>query len=92
MAAPGLSKPAARVPPDTAAADITNPTRLAGCLSALGVAPGRLVAVDLATYEGREAAILLVTSADGTGHEIWAVDRTCAPGSEGALTYKQLSD
>jgi hypothetical protein len=46
--------------------------------------------VDLATYEGREAAILLLTAADGRGHEVWAVERSCAPGAEGALKYTRL--
>jgi hypothetical protein len=92
-AAPGLSRsPAAAVPPDPTANDITNPTRLAACLDALGVARDRLVAVDLATYEGREAAILLLNAAEGTGHEVWAVERTCAPGAEGALKYTHSSD
>ena len=90
-AAPGVSPfPAARVPADTSATDITNPARLAACLGALRVTPDRLVAVDLATYEGREAAILLLTAAGGTGHEVWAVERTCAPGAEGALKYTSL--
>ena len=61
------------------------------CLGALGAAPDRLVAVDLARYEGREAAILLLKAAEGNGHEVWAVDRTCAPGAEGALKYVRLS-
>jgi hypothetical protein len=90
---PGLSKvPAPAVPPDTTADDITNPTRLTACLQALGVARDRLVAVDLATYEGREAAILLVNAADGSGHEVWAVERSCGPEAEGALKYTHLSD
>ena len=55
--------------------------------------PGdRLVAVDVAKYEGREAAILLLTTPDGAGHEVWAVERTCAPGAEGALNYTRLSN
>jgi hypothetical protein len=77
---------------DPKADDITNPARLAACLGALGVPQERLVAVDLATYDGREAAILLVTPAEGGGHEVWAVERTCGPGAEGALGYTRLRD
>jgi hypothetical protein len=77
---------------DPTADDVTNPARLAACLTALGVPAARLVAVDLATYEGREAAILLLTAADGRGHEVWAVERSCAPGAEGALKYTPLPD
>jgi hypothetical protein len=91
--APRVSKvPAAPVPANSSATDITNPARLAACLSALDVTPDRLVAVDLATYEGREAAILLLRTADGSGYEVWAVERTCAPQAEGALKYARLSD
>jgi hypothetical protein len=90
--APGVTKfPAAKAPADTTAKDITNPARLAACLAALNVAPDRLVAVDLARYEGRDAAILLLRTPDGSGHEVWAVERTCAPGAEGALKYTRLS-
>jgi hypothetical protein len=64
---------------------------LATCLAALGVPGDRLVAVDLATYEGREAAILLLAPAEGGGHEVWAVERSCSSGSEGALKYTRLS-
>jgi len=89
---PDVSRfPAAQVPTDTSATDITNPARLAACLSALGAAPDRLVAVDLARYEGRDAAILLLRTAEGSGYEVWAVERTCAPGTEGALKYTSLS-
>jgi hypothetical protein len=88
--APGATSIESGLAADPAAADVTNPARLAACLKALGVAPDRLVAVDLARYEGREAAILLLTAADGNGHEVWAVERTCAPGMEGALKYTHL--
>ncbi len=75
---------------DTAASDLTNPTNLSACLSALSVSRDKLVAVELATYEGREAAVLLLRAADG-GHEVWVVERTCSSGNEGALKYTRLS-
>jgi hypothetical protein len=91
--APGAGTSDARsLAADPKADDLRNPARLAACLGALGVSPDRLVAVDLATYDGREAAILLATSADGAGHEVWAVERTCGPGAEGALGYTRLRD
>jgi hypothetical protein len=81
---------AARAQMDASADDLTNPARLSACLDALNVSQDRLIAVDLATYEGREAAILLLRTSDG-GREVWAVERTCAPGNEGALKYARLS-
>jgi hypothetical protein len=87
---PGGVTAGSKVAADASADDVTNPARLAACLTALGVSAARLVAVDLATYEGREAAILLLTAADGRGHEVWAVERSCGPGAEGALKYTRL--
>jgi hypothetical protein len=81
---------AARAQMDASADDLTNPARLSSCLDALNVSQDRLIAIDLATYEGREAAILLLRTSDG-GREVWAVERTCAPGNEGALKYARLS-
>ncbi len=73
-----------------ATADLTNPANLSACLTALNVSQDKLLAVDLATYEGREAAVLLLRSPDG-GNEVWVVERTCSPGNEGALKYARLS-
>jgi hypothetical protein len=82
----------ATVAPDADADDVTNPSRLAACLKQLGVGADRVVAVDLATFDGREAAILLLLSPEGGGHEVWAVERTCGEGSEGALYYTRVRD
>jgi hypothetical protein len=76
---------------DTAADDLANPTNLRACLAALGLSQDRLLAVDLATFEGREAAVLLVRTADG-GREVYVVERTCSPDNEGLLKYTRLSD
>jgi hypothetical protein len=77
------------VTPDPAAADVTNPQRLAACLAALGASPDSAVAVDLARYQGREAAVLVVRTA--SGYEVWVVERTCHPGDEGALAETTLA-
>ena len=81
---------AVKVKPDTAAGDVRNPSRLAACLATLDLARDRVVAVDLATYEGREAAILVLEPPTGGGYEVWAVERTCGSGVGGALKYTRL--
>jgi hypothetical protein len=77
------------VAPDSKATDVTNPQRLAACLTALGASSDALVAVDLARYQGREAAVLVVRTA--SGYEVWVVERTCHPGDEGALAERTLA-
>jgi hypothetical protein len=67
---------------------VTNPQRLAACLTALGASPDAVVAVDLARYQGREAAILVLRAE--SGYEVWVVERTCHTGDEGALAETTL--
>ena len=62
---------------------IATPIGLQSCLSALGVTDPAAVSADLATFEGRPAAIVVVTR-DGTS-TAWAVERSCAPGQPGIL-------
>jgi hypothetical protein len=68
---------------------LTDPAALQACLTTLGVKNQQPIAVDLATYQGREAAIIVLAARDG-GYEIWAVERTCAPGHGGQLAYKPV--
>jgi hypothetical protein len=77
------------VAPDPEATDVTNPQRLAACLTALGASSDSVVAVDLARYQGREAAVLIVRTA--SGYEVWVVERTCSAGHEGALATTTLT-
>jgi hypothetical protein len=65
---------------------IATPVGLASCLGALGVgasAGTSAVTADLATFEGRPAAIIVVTDA-GTS-TAYAVERSCSPGNVTAL-------
>ena len=57
---------------------IATPVGLASCLEALG-AGGGAVTADLGTFEGRPAAIIVVTDA-GTS-TAYAVERSCSPGN-----------
>jgi hypothetical protein len=91
-ATPAPVPPVARVqnvPPDPRATDVRNPQRLAACLSALNASGETLVAVDLARYQNREAAVLVLRPPDG-GYEVFVVERTCGPGDEGTLDYARL--
>ncbi|GAA2159274.1 hypothetical protein FHX52_3668 [Humibacillus xanthopallidus] len=61
---------------------IATPVGLASCLDAIG-AGGGAVSLDLASFEGRPAAVIVVTR-DGTS-TAYAVERSCAPGNVTAL-------
>ena len=63
---------------------------LNGCLAALRAGGRRPVAVDLARYDGRDAAIIVLNGANG-GYEVWAVARDCHPGVDGTITYLDLT-
>lgn len=75
--------------PDPTATDVSNPADLAGCLTALKASPDRLVAVDLATYDEREAAVIVLTAVGG-GYEVFVVERTCSAAADHTLAYKSL--
>ncbi|GAB3063527.1 hypothetical protein GCM10027053_27690 [Intrasporangium mesophilum] len=62
---------------------IATPIGLQSCLSALGVSDPAMVSADLATFEGRPAAIVVVTRGGTT--TAWAVERSCAEGQPGIL-------
>lgn len=61
---------------------IATPVGLASCLDAIGAGAGA-VSLDLATFEGKPAAVIVVTR-DGTS-TAYAVERSCAPGTVAAL-------
>jgi hypothetical protein len=62
---------------------IATPIGLQSCLSALGVTDPGTVTADLATFDGRPAAVVVVTGGGTT--TAWAVERSCAPGQPGIL-------
>jgi hypothetical protein len=69
---------------------LQDPAKLHGCLVALGLDDRQPVAVDLARYQGRDAAIIVMQSVNG-GYDVWVVARDCRAGSEGTLRYLTLS-
>ena len=81
---PGLASAAANVQLGNSA--IAQPKVLAKCLDALSASSQTPVAVDLAQYKNREAAIIVLTGQDG-GYEVWAVSRDCGSGDEATLQF-----
>jgi hypothetical protein len=92
----GARSTSAQVPaPGPSAADagnqsLRNSAALSGCLAALRAGGRRPVAVDLARFDGRDAAIIVLNGANG-GYEVWAVSRDCRPGADGTITYLDLT-
>lgn len=74
---PGTAYSAAPDSPD--AMPVTTASGLNGCLFALGELDADRIAVDLATYEGAPAAIVVVI--DGGLKQVYAVQRTCTKGN-----------
>lgn len=58
------------------AALVATPQGARSCAEGLGIAPEAGLVVDVATFEGRPAAVLLVT--DDGGHSAYAVERSCS--------------
>lgn len=70
------------------AESLADPARLRGCLQALD-SPGPALAVDLATYQGTPAAVV-VLPASGGGREVWVVAPDCRPGADGTRYFTRL--
>jgi hypothetical protein len=87
----GVTPPAssARASAVTKPGTVADPARLAQCLTGLGDGGREAVAVDLARWKGREAAVIVLAGRAG-GFDVWVVARDCRPGAEGTLAYKQL--
>lgn len=68
---------------------LTSPKALQACLKEIGQAGQQPVAVDLATYEDREAALLVLPGTNG-GYDVWIVARTCQPGNDGTIAVVEV--
>lgn len=61
-----------------------SPTTLDGCLTGLGVGEPARATVDLATYAGRPALVVVATDALGR-RRVWATARTCSATDPGVV-------
>jgi hypothetical protein len=69
---------------------VADPDVLAGCLAALGADPATPAVVDLASWQGQEAAVIVLD--EEARHTVWVVERDCRPGDDGLLHYQALPD
>ncbi len=69
---------------DAPAEALAGPAGARACAAGLGVDPADTVAVDLATFGGRDAAVVVATAADGSSRA-WVVERTCTAASPGIV-------
>jgi len=68
---------------------LTSSQALQACLKAIDQDDAQPVAVDLATYNGQEAA-LIVLPGTTDGYEVWVVARTCQPGADGTIAVVEV--
>ncbi len=68
---------------------LSTPAGVAACLSALGAPAATPMLVDVARFEGKPAAIV-VLPADGGGREIWVVSTSCTPGQDGTRYFTSV--
>jgi hypothetical protein len=45
--------------------------------------------VDLATWQGRDVAVIVLQSQPDRA-EVWVVDRSCRPGADGLVYYQSV--
>lgn len=80
---------------DDAGADGSSATRLADpaalgqCLTELGAAGQTPLVTDLSTWEGRDAAVIVLPApAGGDAVQVWVVGATCGPDGDALLHYQ----
>ena len=80
-----LTNPAPQLDPAAAAAagSVATPAGVASCLAGLNVSDAAAVSVDLATFDGSPAAIVVVTREGDSS--AWVVARTCTAADPGVV-------
>jgi len=82
--------PASATLPD-ADEPLADPAGLQGCLEAIGAPGVEPLAVDLATFEGEDAAVLVLPGSSPDQVEVWVVARDCRPGADGLQEFQRVT-
>jgi len=69
---------------------LRTPAALQACLRALDATDEQVVAVDLARYQGRDSAVIVLRGSGGA-YDVWVVARDCRPGADGTLKYLPMT-
>jgi hypothetical protein len=75
--------------PASTAGTVADPQQLQSCLVGLGEPDRTPLVVDLARYQGQNAAVIVLPRPTG-GYDIWVVTRQCKAGSERPLAFKTV--
>jgi hypothetical protein len=88
---PSAPPKASTSPSPAVTGTVADPVQLASCLRVVSPTADALpVAVDFGTYQGRQAAIVVVTGGNG-GYDVWVVNRDCRPEAATPLAFKRIS-
>jgi hypothetical protein len=87
--APQPSAPQPGTDSEGAQTALRTPAGLHACLAALGDSAATPLLVDLATYDGKPVAVIVLPGT-ADGRQIWVVSRTCTTRNEGVVDYKLL--
>ena len=68
---------------------LSTPAGLRSCLTSLGYPTVTPLLVDLATFNGKPVAVLVLPG-DATGRQIWVVSRGCSTAGDGMAYYGLL--
>ncbi len=74
------------------ASTLTTAAGLRACLNAIQAGTARPLLVDLATYNGKPAAVIVLGngSTGPASKQLWVVSPTCAPGQDGTLFFANI--
>jgi hypothetical protein len=70
--------------PDAPGGTVASPAGARACATVVGADPAEPLLVDLASFEGHRAAVVVATEPDGT-RRAWVVERDCRVGAPGVL-------
>jgi hypothetical protein len=71
---------------------LTTAAGLRACLTAIQAGTARPLLVDLATYNGKPAAVIVLSdgSSGPTSKQLWVVAPTCSPGKDGTMFFANV--